>query len=271
MAANEIERQRWNLPDIAETWPLRERLTTEVTAPLLARLAPQPGERILEIGSGGGLASIAAAQAVGPGGSVTGFDLSEPLVGLATRRAAEAGVANARFAHGDAQTGEMPGGPFDAMISQFGVMFFADPVAAFANIRRHLRPGARLIFACWQSGKANNWFPGEVIRKYARVQPAPSATGAPTGPFAFADPAHVGGVLEGAGFRDIGCEPFTQSVAVPDDTIADPGRLKVMQVPEEQMAEAQRELDALTESFRGADGLLHFTLAAQFITASNPA
>lgn len=148
MSANQAQRDQWNAESQARMWPHRERVTSSITPLLLGLLSPQPGARVLDIGSGGGIAALDVARAVGANGTVVGFDISAPLVALATQRAAEAGIAQARFIAGDAQTDKIPHAPFDAVMSQLGVMFFADPVAAFTNIRRHLRPGARLAFAC---------------------------------------------------------------------------------------------------------------------------
>ena len=142
--ANKAQFAHWNATRQATAWPKRERITLNVTPLLLAALALRPGERVLDIGSGGGLAAIEAAGIVGEGGSVTGFDISEPLTGLANERAKAAGRTNARFIAGDAQTGDIPGAPFDAAMSQFGVMFFDEPVMAFRNIRRHLRDDGRI-------------------------------------------------------------------------------------------------------------------------------
>src|SRR5207302_291610 len=111
-AVNQQQREQWNDENQATLWPKRERITTCVTRPLLDLLALQPGERVLEIGAGGGLAAIEAANAVAPSGEVVGFDLSAPLVNLATNRAAEADVPNVRFVVGDAQVDDIPGAPF---------------------------------------------------------------------------------------------------------------------------------------------------------------
>ena len=267
---NDAQRAVWNTPDQAEVWQRRERLTMAVTKPLLEKVAPQPGERVLEIGCGGGLVAIEIAKAVAPVGSVLGFDISEPLVGLATRRATKAGAGNVRFIAGDAQTDTMPGAPFDVVVSQFGVMFFADPVAAFAHIRRHLRPGGRLVFACWQSMRENAWFPGAVVAKYLAAPPPPAANdGPPPGPFAFASAAYVGDVLTGAGFGDVTCETLTVDVAVPDDTIHDREALRERGLDAAQQEAAWVELQAVADSFRGADGLLHLRLAPQIVSAMN--
>src|SRR5438067_2645107 len=122
-AVNQQQREQWNDGKQARLWPKRERITTCATGPLLNLLSPQPGERMLEIGCGGGLVAIEAAKAVAPSGRVVGFDLSAPLAKLATSRAQAAGVANVRFVVGDAQVDDIPDAPFDATMSQFGVMF----------------------------------------------------------------------------------------------------------------------------------------------------
>src|SRR5687767_9978445 len=104
-------------------------------------LAPRPGERVLDVGCGNGALSLTIAPLVQPGGSVCGLDLSGPMLAVARRRAEEAVLDNAAFEQGDAQVHALPEAAFDAAVSRFGVMFFEDPVAAFANIGRALRPG----------------------------------------------------------------------------------------------------------------------------------
>src|SRR5438105_4291389 len=268
-AVNQQQREQWNDENQATLWPKRERITTCVTRPLLDLLSLQPGERVLEIGSGGGLAAIEAANAVAPSGEVVGFDLSAPLANLATKRAAEAGVPNVRFVVGDAQVDDIPGAPFDAVISQFGVMFFADPVAAFANIRRHLRPGGRIAFACWQSADDNPWFPGPILGRYM-APPPPNPGGAPPpGPFAFADTNHVQHVLERAGFDDVARAPFTTDVAVPEDSMFDRETLDA-RIDEDKREQAWRDLQQLAASMRRSDGQLELHLAVHFVRARNP-
>jgi SAM-dependent methyltransferase len=273
MASNEGQRAFWNREDFAAAWPKRERLTTAVTPHLVAALALKRGERVVEVGSGGGLAAIAAARAVGPGGEVLGLDLSAPLTRMAAARAAEAGVTNVRFAVGDAQEDAIPGAPYDAAMSQFGVMFFADPVAAFRNVRVHLKPGGRLAFACWQPGSANAWFPGGVLSRFVDAPaalPPPSAT-PPPGPFAFGDPEYVRGILGGAGFRDIGHTPLEIEVGVPDETLYDDATIRTTAgVPPEREAEAWEALRGWATNMRGADGDLHLVLAVHIFAAHNP-
>ena len=271
MNVNQAQRDQWNAENQARTWPRRERVTSSMTPLLLGLLSPQPGERILDIGSGGGLAGLDVARAVGASGTVVGFDISAPLVALATQRAAEAGIVQARFIAGDAQTDNIPHAPFDAVMSQFGVMFFANPVAAFANIRRHLRPGARLAFACWQPASENAWFPGPVLTRYA-PPPPPNTSGLPApGPFAFGDVGYVRGILEQAGFGDIRHELIAQEVAIPDDAIADQETITPLRLDAERAAAAWRDLQAHADSLRGPDGLLHIRIAPQIFQATNHA
>lgn len=272
MAANEAQRARWNADAQVRGWPKRERLTTVVTPGLIARLGPQPGERVFEIGCGGGLAAIELARAVAPGGSVVGIDLSEGLVALASQRAEAAGIANVRFVAGDAQTDPVPGGPFDAATSQFGVMFFEDPVAAFANIRRYLRPGGRLAFACWDAAPKNRWFPIEVIMRFAPppAAPAPAEGAAPTGPFAFADRDFVRRVLDRAGFTDVAIAEDALETKVPYDTVYERESLQGWRVAPERLDEAWQAVEEYAKPMLTADGELRARLAVQFVTARAP-
>jgi len=268
--ANRAEFERWNAEHQKRSWPRRERLTTEVTPLLFNALAPQPGERILDIGAGGGLAAIECARRVAPGGIVVGFDISRPLVELATERAAAAGVTNVRFVHGDAQVGDIPGGPFNAIMSQFGVMFFDDPPAAFANIARHLRPGARLTFACWQPAPQNPWFPGPVMAKYG-PPPQPARNGGPPpGPFAFGDVGYVRSVLEAAGFTGVADEQIAIDLRVGEDTLFDRAMLESMRIPAERHDEAWADLQAHVAPFRQPDGTLALRIQPQIIRAAAP-
>jgi SAM-dependent methyltransferase len=192
----------------AELNDLLNRQIAGVGLKAMEALAPQPGERLLDVGCGGGQTTLELARRVGPHGAATGADISRPMLELARRRAAEAGLAQLRFIEADAQTHAFEAGAFDAVFSRFGVMFFADPRAAFANLARALAPGGRLAFACWRSAAENPWMTQPMAAVADLVPAPPPADPTAPGPFAFADPARVRGVLEAAGFEQVAAEPL---------------------------------------------------------------
>jgi SAM-dependent methyltransferase len=177
-------------------------------------LAPRPGERIVDVGCGCGSTSLALARRVGASGSVLGVDVSEPMLARARERAAADRAANVRFVAGDAQTHPFAAGSADAVFSRFGVMFFVDPTAAFANVRTVLQPDGRLAFVCWREAAANAWIMTLLMALASVVTlPAPPAPGAP-GPFSFGDENRVRSILDGAGFHDVALEPFEPEIVI---------------------------------------------------------
>ncbi len=168
---------------------------------VMERLGLGAGDRVLDIGCGAGATSLRLAERVRPG-SVLGVDISEPLLNAARERAK--GVANLRFELGDAQSFALPRAGFDAVFSRFGVMFFAAPVAAFANLRGALRSGGRVGFICWRSIEQNPSFtlPLRAALPFLSEPPEPPKAGEP-GPFAFAERERIESVLTSAGYRDV--------------------------------------------------------------------
>lgn len=166
------------------------------------------GERILDLGCGGGATTLEIAKKIGAEGRATGLDISPALVDFANRRAREAGVSNAHFICADAATAQPTEAPFDRLFSRFGSMFFAEPVPAFANLRAMLKPGAQIDLAVWAPPADNPWMAGAmgVIRSHVEMPaPVPRAPG----PFAFEEPEYVSVVLKGAGFSEIRVTPHT--------------------------------------------------------------
>lgn len=213
-AANAAQVAYWN--DAAgRTWAdLQDRIDRQIRPLGLAamdRLDPRPGERVLDVGCGCGDSSLELARRVGPEGEVLGLDISAPMLEVARERARAAGARNLVFQEADVQTATLPGDR-DAVFSRFGVMFFADPTAAFANLRSALRPGGRLGFVCWRPLAENLWMrlPAETAADLVPAAPPPEP-GAP-GPFAFADPDRVRRILSEAGFTGIELSPHDEAI-----------------------------------------------------------
>lgn len=236
--------------------------------------APKPGERVIDIGCGTGTTSLKIADMVDARGQVLGVDVSEPLVEAARRNAA--GRPNVQFLLGDASQHKLEGG-FDLLFSRFGVMFFADPAAAFRHLRAALKPGGRLTFVCWRPFKENAWafqpFMAAVPHLPPIERPAPNAPG----PFAFGDDQHVKTVLSQAGFNDIGIKPLDRTMTaggtVEEATLFSSNTGPISRVLNEASPQQrQAAIDAVRQMFekRMAEGMgLALAAACWIVTASN--
>jgi SAM-dependent methyltransferase len=170
---------------------------------IVSAVAARAGEHVLDVGCGNGALALAVAPQVAPAGDVVGLDLSRPMLAEARRRADAAGLGNTRFDHGDAQVHPVPEAAFDVVMSRFGVMFFADPAAAFANLAHALRPGGRLVFGCWQSMFDNAWVMVPAIAALEHVPPPALDETGDHGAFSLADLDATTALLSGAGLADI--------------------------------------------------------------------
>ena len=132
-----------------------EQMLTGMSEVLFDALSAQPGERVLDIGCGGGPTSAAYARAVGPNGRVLGLDNSAVILAVARQRFSN--LSNLSFETADAATYAFEPGAFDVLTSRFGIMFFPQPVAAFSNLRRALAPTGRACFMCWRRLDENPW------------------------------------------------------------------------------------------------------------------
>jgi SAM-dependent methyltransferase len=217
-AANADQIVYWN-ETVGPTWVAMQDGLDAQLRPLgelaMAALGPRKGERLIDVGCGCGDTTLALARRVGPGGAVTGADISAPMLEVARSRAEAAGLAQARFIEADAQVHAFE--PADGVFSRFGVMFFGDPAAALANLRRALKPGGRLAFVCWRPLAQNPWMgaPGAAV---AALLPAPALPPDPhaPGPFAFGDRDRLHGLLKAGGFADIAIEPHDAPIRWPD-------------------------------------------------------
>lgn len=184
-----------------------DRIMAPIAEAVVEAAGPVNGEAVLDVGCGSGATTFTAAWRTGPTGRAVGVDISGALVELARRRAGEDGIEGIEFLLADAQTHAF-GPVFDAIVSRFGVMFFPDPVAAFANLRSALKPGGKLAFAAWRSPEEN---PLSLIPLQAAAPFLPEVPkfekDAP-GRFAFADPDRVRAILADAGWREVEVAPL---------------------------------------------------------------
>jgi SAM-dependent methyltransferase len=190
---------------------------------LLAQADYKPGERVLDLGCGGGATTLAIAEAVGPDGAALGLDVAPMLVERARQRAAEAG-SPARFICADAATATLDEPPFDRLFSRFGSMFFEAPIPAFTNLRGMLKPGARIDLAVWAAPRDNLWMM-EVMGTVRQHIEIPPATPRAPGPFAFEDLTYMEEILTGAGFSGMevnvyeGRQPVGGPGAAPEEAV----------------------------------------------------
>jgi SAM-dependent methyltransferase len=203
--------------DAGEHWAAAadryDRMNRHVAHRIVQAAAPQPGERFLDVGCGNGALALDIASRVAPTGRATGLDLSQQMLEVARRRATDQRLGNVEFLHGDAQTDDLGPADLDAIVSRFGVMFFADPQAAFTNLARALRPGGRLVFACWQDMAHNEWVTAPAAAALEHVPlPAGLADAAAHGAFSLSDPQATTALLEASGFVDVTVTEVVESM-----------------------------------------------------------
>lgn len=264
---------------VGESWAAEWRRTDRAFGPLTERLLQRSRDyaysRVLDIGCGAGELSLALGRARRQA-RVTGIDISPQLIAVAARRAANLG--NAAFELADAalwqpEEGKAP----DLLVSRHGVMFFADPAAAFGHLAAAAAPRAALLFSCFRE-RAENPFFTEPARQLPHPEPLPAAD-AP-GPFAFADPARVESILLEGGWREIEFAPydFPMIIGVGDDPVADAVAYLTVIGP---AARAARELgsderERFVERLRGLaernrhEGIVSLRAAAWIVTARKP-
>jgi ubiquinone/menaquinone biosynthesis C-methylase UbiE len=200
---NSVAARAW-----ADQYARMDRAVAAITKELLEMAAPQPGERVLDIGCGAGTTVLELARRVGPSGNVLGADVSEPSVARARERIAAAGLRHAEAVVADASVHPFAPDAFDLAFSRFGVMFFRDPVAAFANVRRAMKPSGRLALAVFRAARKELWPSASLEAVRHLLPPIPTPGPEEPGPYSWADPARVHRILEGAGFSGVSLSPF---------------------------------------------------------------
>lgn len=195
-----------------------------INAHLLARAAPAAGERVLDIGCGAGVTALAVAERVGPEGHVVAVDISPLMLARAVERTPPSLASRVEFIEADAQVHPFTPGHFDLLVSHFGTMFFADPVAAFGNLRRALKSGARLHLAAWGPLDGNPWFTIPRDAAVARLGAPPPVPPTAPGPLAFSEIGYVLDILHSSGFAAPAAETVSLHLEPPGE-VSDVSRL----------------------------------------------
>ncbi len=218
MAGGVTQAEYWN-GEVGTRWARNQAVLDAMFVPLtealFARARFAAGETVLDIGCGAGATTLEAARRVGPGGGVTGADISVPLLAVGRDRAGSEppGAAPIRFVEADVETADL--GRYDRIVSRFGVMFFADSARAFANVRRMLGPGGRMTFLCWRALSENPWVgvPRDAVLPLLPEVPPPPQPDTP-GPFRFAGADPLVALLRGAGFDAVTCDALDRDIVV---------------------------------------------------------
>lgn len=225
-------------------WPHLEQVSDHGTPVLLEAAELSQGERVLDVGCGGGRQTLALAAAVGPTGAVVGIDISERMISLAQSRIEQADASHVSVQVGDAQT-EVFEAAFDRVVSQFGCMFFDDPATAYGNLCKALKAGGKLVCVVWQSADKMTWMPNQAL------QPFMPEAESPINPHALADPSYVESLLSEAGFTDISTQEQNVEAEVGDNFIQDAFTLDM--VPEPHKEQARQLIAEHKERFRVGD------------------
>ncbi|WP_298818338.1 methyltransferase domain-containing protein [uncultured Roseibium sp.] len=188
----------------AQVYPLTDRQLSPLGLQVMAALALQAGGHVLDVGCGTGQSLLQLVERVGRTGKVVGVDVSRTFLGIAKERTQS--FHQISLIEADAQTVALPNGSFDAVFSRFGIMAFEDPVAAFANFQKMLKPSGKLGFCCWRSLQDNelDLLPLEASGMLSRADQTP---------FSFSDAAYIRQILKGAGFQDIAIIPHDEPVS----------------------------------------------------------
>ncbi|HEY8545563.1 MAG TPA: class I SAM-dependent methyltransferase, partial [Acidimicrobiales bacterium] len=227
--ANEEMKEGWN-GEMGAQWVRRHDSYDRMLAPwaelLAATAAIRPGEHVLDVGCGNGITTREAARAAAPDGTVTGVDLSAPMLAHARTVAGQEGLSNVELRQADAQTDDLaPGGDrpgYDVVVSRFGVMFFDDPVAAFANIRKVTAPGGRLALVTWAPVQRQQWLLEMITAALQHVPPPELPTGPDQpGMFGLSTTERIEAVLEGSGWSDVAVTEHPRPMVIGGGTTLD--------------------------------------------------
>lgn len=274
------ENEYWN-GDAGQRWVKNQTRVDAVLAPVAAaaieRANVSQGDKVVDIGCGCGVTSLELGRRVGPDGAVLGLDVSAPMLERARQRLPA--DLHVEFVHDDASTHVFAHQAYDILFSRFGVMFFGDPAAAFANMRTALRRGGRVVFACWRDRQDNPWLTVPLQAAYEHVPPLPLPGPDDPGPFSFASEARVHRILGNAGFADVSMERFDLHLDLADKGGLDAALSFAVEIGGTSRAiqdQSEPVIDAVKDSIRRAfapwakGDSVEFPAAIWLVSAINP-
>ena len=242
----------------------------------LAKLDLKSNSEVLDIGCGCGATTLEIAKKVSEG-TVTGLDISVPMLNKAESEASIQGIANVDFKVIDVQVDQLASEKYDYVYSRFGVMFFDDPYEAFKNIFSSIKEGGELSFVCWQDPSLNPWqsLSVQVIRGYLDMPSPPPRS---PGPFAFHEKDYVKEILEKSGFSNISFDDNQEDITMfsgkslqeaSEDYLAiNPVVTEMLKdSPDDLKAEIVESLKEAFSEFHKGDGLV-FPSATWVVSAS---
>lgn len=277
---NARQSEEWN-DAVGRSWAMLHARLDRQIAPFgraaMARAGLSAGQHVLDVGCGCGETSFEIAYTVAPG-AVLGADISASLLDIAREDAQARAIDGVRFARVDAQVEPFEAEAFDVVFSRFGVMFFDDPAAAFANIRKALKPGGRLAFCCWRKPAENQWLSLPMQAASHLLPPLPPFDPVAPGPFALADVDRTRGILADAGFADIEIEPIDLRSGGDnlEDSVFMALRIGLLGAALRQAGADDALKRKVEEALRGAlaayveDGVVKLPAAGWIVSARNP-
>ena len=263
--ANPAGESYWN-SEAGRNWVSLQTLISDVftfvTVATLEEAAPKRGECIIDVGCGTGDTLLDLARAAGPSGTVLGVDVSDPMLEFAKHRVAASELKNVSFALADATSYPFLPNWADLVFSRFGVMFFDEPVKAFANIRRGMKRGGRLVFVCFRAMSESSWYKVPIEAARPHLPPQPVVSPDTPGMFSFANEVRLRKFLTEAGFEQIQTKPTNLAMRGKDMeqtmtfmTQVGPVTRMLASGSEEQRRKASEAVRAALAAGIGSDGL----------------
>lgn len=251
----------------------------DLTAAILDEASVGVGDRVLDLGCGGGGTTLEIARRVTAIGTVTAIDVSGPMIEVARRRAQDAGLTNATFVMGDAAAYPFEEAAYDALVSRLGCMFFDDPVGAFSRLRAAVARDGTVALGVWRPARENPWAmePVSAARDFIDMPPRPGPE--EPGPFAFAEPDRVRRILGEAGFRDIDLLPLDVDIPLGrtfDEALSFAMEMGPLSAPlaaatGERREKAEAAIRGVLEAHRSPeDGIVRLGAACWIVTARAP-